>query len=182
MASRSTSTSHTQSTARNSSTLKQRSGESMRALRESLHLPEEMNDPTVLGTALAEVVAEDYRLTPNPHFALAVRQRYSELLESRVKARRTGRQPQDLLPLVPKERPDHGYSTKIHVDPFAPPDPATIIDVYGRDQLARALQDYMLDSLKQTAAAIERANPGTKPSNRSKKQAVIDYIVTYWSE
>jgi hypothetical protein len=53
--------------------------------------------------------------------------------------------------------------------------------VYGYHQLGRALQDYTLDRLKQTADKIQAAHPGTKPKSKSSKQAVIDYIVAYSS-
>jgi hypothetical protein len=63
--------------------------------------------------------------------------------------------------------------------PTPPPDPKTLMYVYGDDKLGRALQDYTLDMLKQTAANIEARHPGTKPANRSRKDAVIAYIVKY---
>lgn len=160
-------------------TFKTRSAEATRSLHDSLHLPSEMNDPAVLSTALAEVVADENRRSPNPRFALAVRQRYSELLLARSATTRSSKSKESLPPLVPLERPAGQYATRIRLDPFAPPDPAAIVRVYGRAQLERALQDYMLDSLKETAALIEREHPGTKPTNRGQKQSVIDYIVKY---
>jgi hypothetical protein len=65
------------------------------------------------------------------------------------------------------------------VNPSAPPDPQFLIRLCGRDQLTRALQDYTLNKLKQTAAVIERAHPGTKPANRSRIDDVIAYIVEH---
>ena len=68
------------------------------------------------------------------------------------------------------------------VDPFAPPDPHDIIRVYGYHQLGRALQDYTLDMLKQTADKVQAEHPGTKPKSRGSKAAVIAYIVEYSGE
>ncbi|HEV2458223.1 MAG TPA: hypothetical protein VGS80_07640 [Ktedonobacterales bacterium] len=64
-------------------------------------------------------------------------------------------------------------------DPFSPPDPQYLIQAYGLRQLDRALQDYMLDTLKQTADRIQASHPGSKPKSRASKQSVIDYIVQY---
>jgi hypothetical protein len=63
------------------------------------------------------------------------------------------------------------------IDPFAPPDPAYLIQVYRSHQLDRALQEYTLPILKRTADVVQAAHPGTKPRNKSVKQSVIDYIV-----
>lgn len=62
-------------------------------------------------------------------------------------------------------------------DPYSPPDPATLIRTYGVAQLARALHDYSVDSLKQTASKLEARYPGTKPKNRGHRAALIAYIV-----
>jgi hypothetical protein len=51
--------------------------------------------------------------------------------------------------------------------------------VYGNDKLGRALQNYTLDMLKQTADMVQAAHPGTKPKSKSSKAAVIDYIVEH---
>jgi hypothetical protein len=80
-----------------------------------------------------------------------------------------------LPPLVPV-RTDLPYRK---IDPYSPPDPAFLTLVYGRHQLARALQDYTVDMLKLTAAKIEAAHSGTKPKNRGQRQTLIDYIVQY---
>jgi hypothetical protein len=66
--------------------------------------------------------------------------------------------------------------------PAAPPDPKWLIQVYGQRQLARALQDFSLDMLKLTADKVQAEHPGTRPANRGRKAAVIDYIVQYSGE
>jgi hypothetical protein len=65
------------------------------------------------------------------------------------------------------------------IDPFAPPDPQVLKYVYGADKLSRALQDYSIDKLKQAASVLERSYPGTKPANRSRRDALIAYIVEH---
>lgn len=90
----------------------------------------------------------------------------------------TTRLPTALLPpLVPVGRMEPGE--RVHIDPFEPPVPSFLIRVYGREQLARALQPYMVEMLKMTAAKVEAEHPGTKPTNRSQRKALIDYIVKY---
>ena len=80
-------------------------------------------------------------------------------------------------PLVPVGRLLPGE--RLTIDPAAPPDPMFLIRVWGKDQLDRALEPYMVDMLKQTAARIEATHPGTKPANRGQKKALISYIVQY---
>jgi hypothetical protein len=65
-------------------------------------------------------------------------------------------------------------------DPYSPPNPAYLVLAYGRSQLTRALQDYAVDSLKQTSAQFEIRFPGTKPTNRGQRAALIAYIVAQY--
>jgi hypothetical protein len=145
-----------------------RGAEATRHLREVFRLPTNPKDTDILGTALAEAAIEEGK--HNPQFAGEVRRRYEELLGLRAS---TAKPVEDLPPLVPI-RTDMPYRAS---DPFAPPDPQFLTQVYGRGQLARALHDYTVDKLKQTAAVIERAHPGTKPKNRGQRDALIAYIV-----
>lgn len=155
-------------------TLQQRGAEATRSLREALQLPGDVSDTTILGTAVAEVAARESRR--NTEFASQVRKVYDELAAmKRSRTVRTGDRKQDLPPLVPI-RTDLGFRK---IDPFAPPDPRWLIQVYGTHQLARALHDYSLDDLKRTADSIQIQHPGTKPTSRASKQAVIAYIVRY---
>ncbi|HEX8732606.1 MAG TPA: hypothetical protein VF725_11175, partial [Ktedonobacterales bacterium] len=83
-----------------------------------------------------------------------------------------------LPPLVPirRDMPERPR------DPFAPPDPTYLVQAYGIHQLARALQDYTVDMLKQAAAKIETRHPGTKPTNRGQRASLIDYIVQHTTQ
>lgn len=158
--------------------LQQRGAEATRDLRAALQLPSGLNDTAILGTALAEAAVREIRR--NPQFASDVRRSYEELVQAgggRASRSRAGGQSkeQDLPPLVPI-RTGEAFRPP---DPFAPPDPAFLIYVYGKAQLGRALHEYTVDMLKLTAAKIEREHPGTKPTNRGQRAALIDYIVRY---
>jgi hypothetical protein len=151
--------------------LRERGAEATRALREALHLPHDLSDSTILGTALAEIAAQEAQR--NPSFAREVRSRYDELIVQRGRpATRTAQE--ELPPLVPI-----GHVPGMRIDPSAPPNPRELSIIYGHHQLARALQDYSLDSLKRAADIVQQRHPGTKPANRGRKDAVIAYIVEY---
>jgi hypothetical protein len=144
-------------------------------LGEVLHLTDDALDSKLLGTALAEIVAEESRR--NSPFAQAVRQRYQELVTLRgsVKGRRRTKQ-EPLPPLIP--RPEtFGNVPHYRLDPYAPPNLQNIILVYGRHQLARALYDYSVDALKRAATMYEAKHPGTKPTNRGQRDPLIAYVV-----
>lgn len=154
--------------------LQQRGADATRALRQVLGLPTNLNDSTLLGTSLAEVAAREMR--QNPRFASEVRRVYDELVSlQKPTGKRARASDEELPPLVPIRR-DLPFS---EIDAGAPPDPQYIIQAYGAHQLARALHDYGVDALKRTAANIEAMRPGTKPTNRGQKKALIDYIVKY---
>ena len=89
--------------------------------------------------------------------------------------RRTVQQKQELRPLVPIRRTEG----PLNIDPFRVPDPERLAYIYGRSQLARALQGFSLDTLKQISAQIEARYPGTKPTNRGRTAALIEYIVQH---
>jgi hypothetical protein len=150
--------------------IRARAADATRNLREVFLLPTNPKDTDILGTALAEAAIEEGRR--NPQFVSDTRRRYDELLGLRASA---AKQTQDLSPLVPIRR-DLPYRES---NPFAPPDPQYLVLAYGKDQLARALHDFTVDKLKETAAKIEREHPGTKPTNRGQRAALIDYIVKY---
>lgn len=152
--------------------LQDRGANATRRLRELLDLPTDLTDLSLLSTALAEVATEEGGR--NRQFASAVRKRYDELTALRGQPTKRGSRPakEPLPPLVPIGRvPGRA------IDPYAPPDPHFLTQVYGRHQLARALQDYSRDTLKRTAAELEQRHPGTKPASRSLKDALIVYIV-----
>lgn len=146
-------------------------------MRESLHLPADVNDTAILGTAVAEVAARESQR--NPRFADDVRKVYDELAAMKrstgTNRRPTVRQQHELPPLVPIRRTEG----PLHIDPFKAPDPERLAYIYGKNQLARALQGLRVDTLKEMAAKIEQRCPGTKPTNRGHANALIAYIVEH---
>jgi hypothetical protein len=163
----------------NRQTLQQRGAEATRELREALHLPPALNDTAILGTALAKAAAVEVRR--NATFAREVRREYAELtaLRGQTSQREARRAAQEALPPLVPVRTDLPFRP---IDPFAPPDPHFLSEVYGRQQLGRALQEYTVDILKRTAAATEARHPGTKPRNRGQRQPLINYIVEQYNK
>jgi hypothetical protein len=151
--------------------VKQRGEKATLSLRQALNLPVADGDTTAFAAALAEIASEES--TRNARFADALRARYHDFMTQQPAAKR-GASKAELPPLVPIRRIE-GY----RADPFSPPDPHFLIQLYGDHQLDRALQDYTLDMLKETATNVQTAHPGTKPRSKASKQAVIDYIVRY---
>lgn len=152
---------------------KQRGEKAALLLRETLDLPAIEGDATVFGAALAEAASEES--ARNMRFADAIRERYRELLAQQPAPKpKGGASIGALPPLVPIRRIE-GY----RADPFSAPDPQFLIQLYGYTQLARALQDYTPAMLKETAAKVQQDHPDTKPSSKTAKQALIDYIVKY---
>jgi hypothetical protein len=77
------------------------------------------------------------------------------------------------------------WLTPIHpVDPkqFGPDkllDPYLIQYAYGDDVLRTILDGYSAARLKEAAAIVAERNPGTGPTNRSRKDALVEYIIQY---
>lgn len=90
--------------------------------------------------------------------------------------RSTRAKPEALPPLTPVR---HDLPLQ-KSDPYSPPNPTYLVLAYGRPQLVRALQDYSVDSLKQTSAQFELKFPGTKPTNRGQRASLIAYIVAQY--
>lgn len=142
-------------------------------VRQALALPVRPGDANAFVAALAEIAAEESKR--NRRFADAIRNRYDELMHEQstaLKSKKTSKA--DLPPLVPIRRID-GYQA----DPFSPPDTRFLAQLYGETQLPRALHDYTLDMLKEAALKVQANHPGTKPTSRANKAAVIAYLVKY---
>lgn len=152
--------------------LRSRGASAATKLREVLAPPFAMDDIVVLGIALAEIAAEEAK--HNSAFRTAIQSRYAEIKKLRAGGTiRTGNKPKGSLPeLVPV-----GNVPGFRSDPFSPPNPDNLVRVFGRPQLARALHDYTVEALKETAAQYEARHPGTKPTNRGRRDSLIAYIV-----
>jgi hypothetical protein len=141
--------------------VRQRGIDATRQLRDTLNLPTDLTDSAILGTALAEIAVEESR--SHPALASRIRQRYMEIASLRKPTAQSGtrRKAEPLPPLVAIRR-----DTAIRsIDAEKAPDPKFLTYVYGHAQLGRALQDYTLDMLKQTAEKVQAAHPGTKGSS-----------------
>lgn len=147
-------------------TVQQRSVEATSRLRTLVG----RDDLKLLSTAVAEAAAEEAK--QNSAFTQRVRALYDELASLKdVRTSRSRKASEDDVPLVPI-----GHIEGRKIDPAAPLDPYFIFQLYGKDQLRRALSRYSLANLKEGLAQVERRNPGTKPRSRASKQAIIDYI------
>ena len=126
-------------------------------------------DLKAMSTAIAEAVSEEAR--HNAHFAERVRMIYQEVVSTShpTKKRKTYEAKSKVTPI----RKVEGYKP----DPFAPPDPYFFLQIYGREQFPLALEEQTLTTLKVVADKLMRDNPGTKPTSKAKKDAVIAYIV-----
>lgn len=149
-------------------TIQQRSAEATRVLREVLGL----EDLKLLAAALAEVAADE--AAHNHQFAQRIRETYHQIEEMKRPTPKPVRRNEPLAKLVPIVPPG-----EIRIDPHAPLDPYILIRLYGGHQLRAALDGYTLASLKEASATTQERNPGTKPTNKGRKDAIIDYIVEH---
>lgn len=128
-----------------------------------------------LSVALAESVAEE--VGRNPSLRQHIVTLYQELANASKPAmaprasRRTSAPKPELTPIR-------------HVDPklFGPDkplDPYLVQYAYGNEQLVPVLERFPVSELKRAVAVVEQRNPGTKPTNRAQKAALISYITEY---
>jgi hypothetical protein len=129
--------------------------------------------------ALAEVADEE--IHRNADFAARLRSRYEALVPARPS--RAGRSSGASRPsrssgppktrLTPVGTVDEGL-----LDPYAPPNPFLLQQLYGNEQLAAALGRHSLAALKQAVDVVQEQFPGTKPKKLT-KPGIIDYIVEH---
>lgn len=134
-----------------------------------------LEDHKLVGIALAEVGAE--RVAADREFAQKVRALYTIL-------QATAEQPKTTAPargrtstqveLIPRKIIE-GQS----FDPAAPLDPYFLVEVFGVEQLQAALEREPAFRLKEAAVLVEQRNPGTKPTNRGQKKALIAYMLQH---
>lgn len=129
----------------------------------------DLHDLKRLSIALAEAAAEE--VIRSRTFAERVRALY-ESVPATVDSRGNSSPSALTLDLVPIKPLDGRW-----VDPSTPLDPYFVLDTFGPHQLERALAIFPLTKLKEASAAVEARNPGTKPTNRGQKAAIIAYIV-----
>ncbi len=133
----------------------------------------ELSDLKALSVAIAEAAAD--AIKQDAVFAQKVCKHYKELANVTSPAPHTGMKGQnegdDLVPIKAVAGHDVGI--------VAPLDPYFLQELYGDAQLPKALKRYTLKHLLEGAALVERKHPGTKPANKTKKDAVIAYIINY---
>lgn len=130
------------------------------------------SDVKTMAAALAEAAVEAVR--SSSAFAEQVRTRYVALSES-VKPKR---------PSTPRIRPDIELTPRRHVgareaNPGAAPDPYYLFELYGADQLPLALGRYKLADLKLAAQLVQQRHPGTKPTSKTSREALMAYIIQH---
>jgi hypothetical protein len=138
----------------------------------------ELDDLKRLGIALAYAASEE--IEHNTRFATQVRTVY-EALAATVSPGTGGRgrsggsgTKAPVVDLVPMKRIE-GYQ----IDLAAPLDPYFLYEVYGAQQLPLALNLFSATRLKEAVILVQERNPGTKPSGRSSKPALVEYIIRY---
>lgn len=113
-------------------------------------------------------------------FAERVRSLYLALLPARSNRRdadadrvssRRGNGP-NRIKLIPVGSVDEAL-----LDPYAPPNPFVLQQLYGNEQLSLALERYTLTKLKEAVAVVQERFPGTKPK-RMTKPGIVEYIVS----
>lgn len=129
-----------------------------------------------LGAALAAALVEE--IAHNSSFVERVRAAYaaSETIKApAAKKDSKARMPKtSLVDLVPIKHVE-GFE----FNPAAPMDPYLLHEAFGTRQLRIILEALPTAKLKESAAKVERRNPGTKPTNRSQKDALIAYIIQH---
>lgn len=127
-----------------------------------------------LGTSLASALVEE--IERNPAFVDRVRTYYNDVPQVVTPKREPkSRMPKTaLVDLVPIKHVE-GFE----FNPAAPMDPYLLLEAFGTKQLLTILDALPTAKLKESAAKVEKRNPGTKPTSRSQKAALIEYISTY---
>lgn len=129
---------------------------------------------------LAVLLAATDEIEQNSRFAARIRAAYDMLPASKPprssgSSSRTSNVAKILTSTLTPIRHTEGREINL----AAPLDPYFLLEVYGAHQLREALDLFPLTKLKEGVEAVTERNPGTKPSSKSSKAAVIDYIVRY---
>jgi hypothetical protein len=120
------------------------------------------NEPQRLRTALMEAAAE--RLATDPAFAARVRERYAVGGQATA-AKATGQ----IVPIRPP--------TLDQYTPYGRFDPHQVMHEYGHAQFRAVLERSTMRDLKEATDFTQQRHPGTRPTSRASKAAMIDYIV-----
>lgn len=131
---------------------------------------------------LAVLMAASEELERNGQFVARVRAAYNTLPASKTRgagsAGSAAQKAEEARKLAATLKPIHEVEGR-EINLAAPLDPYFLLDVYGAQQLRQALELFPLAKLKEGVNAVIERNPGTKPTSKSSKAAVIDYIERY---
>lgn len=153
-------------------TLQERSIQATHELCEALGLGVvSPSDLKYLALALMQVATAE--AAQSADFATRIRKLYLSLLPQKTSASsRTAGKRSVKVQLTPIGDMDESL-----IDPYGPPNPFGLQQLYGDDQLALALERYAPARLRGAVAIVQERYPGTKPKSMS-KAAIIEYIVT----
>lgn len=158
-------------------TLQQQSAQATRDLCEALGLVA-VSPANLKYLALALTLVATEEVARGSDFADRVRATYGSLLPARSKpsagSEKGGRSAGSKawnVKLTPIGTVDESM-----LDPYGPPNPFALQQLYGDDQLVLALGRYSPAKLKESVAIVQQRFPGTKPKKLTKVE-IIDYIV-----
>jgi hypothetical protein len=151
-------------------TFQERSSQATHALCEALGLVVNPSELKYLTVALAQAATEE--VAANGTLAARIRELYLSLLPQKtVASKRTSGPKSWEVKLTPVGDMDESL-----IDPYGPPDPFGLQQLYGNDQLQLALERYTPARLRGAVAIVQERFPGTRPKSTS-QAAVIEYIV-----
>jgi hypothetical protein len=136
-----------------------------------------LDDATRLNLAVLLAAGEEFEL--NGRFASRVRFAYEALPPSTSgRSSAVARRAEEQRILTSTLKPIR-YVEGREFNLAAPLDPYFLLEIFGPRQLHEALDLYPLAKLKGGADIVIARHPGTKPTNRSSKEAVMAYIERY---
>lgn len=166
------------STIETTATLQERSVQATRDLCKGLGL-EGLSPANLkfLSLALTHVATEE--ITRNIDFADSVRSLYLSLLPQKAArgapsrdSSRSGGSKAWNVKLTPVGTVDEAL-----LDPYGPPNPFALQQLYGNEQLALALARYTPAKLKDAVALVQQRYLGSRPKKMT-KASIIEYIVS----
>lgn len=128
--------------------------------------------------SLAVLLAASDEIEQNSRFAARVRAMY-EQLPTKTPRGSVGSAKGDASKILTSTLQPIRHVEGREINPAAPLDPYFLLEVYGAHQLRQALELFPLSKLKEGVEAVIERNPGTKPTSKSSKVSVIDYIARY---
>jgi hypothetical protein len=152
-------------------TMQDKASQAISTLRKVLKLPElSPADLKRLSLAIAAIAAEEAEV--NPEFAQKIFCLYEASAPAQKKTlpKKSGYTGEDLVPISSAV----GYQINV----YGPPDPETLVKIFGKEQLPKVLSLFRPAKLKETVAKLMEEHPGTKPRTRTKTEDLIAYIVS----